>query len=445
MRANGLARLRARPWRCNRSRHGRVAQCAASPGRRPVQAEARRARRPARRTCRPCRTRGSRGRAPARGSRFVCSIVNGTICTSKRSAPSPATVRLMPSTAIEPLWTMIRRELRREADRQPVELGFRRAAPRRGRSRRRAPARSGRRTGRRRAAAARGSRALPRGSAPSVVTRSVSGPTSAWISPCSARMTVRHTPLTARLSPGCSSARQRRRDPQAEAAARRLALDQFADGFNEAREHIPPSARPVRAARRARSTSSADENDRPSSSGTPPGPSTCGATYSRTKSTRPSSHAAACSAAPPSSSSDSMLALAERARAPAPKRPLGATSISAPRASSGSRSVAAAPPPRRVVTMMTGPASSVESTRARAAASAAGGRRSRATSGRSRIRAARRQPRIVGEHRARPDADGVHLGANALGVPIGRRRRQRRSAVPAPRRCGRRGSSPPSG
>src|SRR5437667_4772727 len=46
---------------------------------------------------------------------------------------------------------------------------------------------------------------LPRSNAPSVVTRSVSGPTSACTSLPSARITVRQTPLTARLSPGASS------------------------------------------------------------------------------------------------------------------------------------------------------------------------------------------------------------------------------------------------
>ena len=47
--------------------------------------------------------------------RFVCAIVYGTTCTSNRSAPRPATVRLMPSTAIEPFVHDVRRELRRES------------------------------------------------------------------------------------------------------------------------------------------------------------------------------------------------------------------------------------------------------------------------------------------------------------------------------------------
>ena len=46
---------------------------------------------------------------------------------------------------------------------------------------------------------------LPRGSDPSVVTRTVSGPISACTSFSSARITVRQTPFTARLSPGESS------------------------------------------------------------------------------------------------------------------------------------------------------------------------------------------------------------------------------------------------
>src|SRR5204862_7743529 len=42
-------------------------------------------------------------------------------------------------------------------------------------------------------------------SAPSVLTREVSGETSAWIPSASAEMTVRQTPLTARLAPGVRS------------------------------------------------------------------------------------------------------------------------------------------------------------------------------------------------------------------------------------------------
>ena len=37
---------------------------------------------------------------------WCAASVNGTICTSNRSSPRPATVRLMPSTAIDPLRTM---------------------------------------------------------------------------------------------------------------------------------------------------------------------------------------------------------------------------------------------------------------------------------------------------------------------------------------------------
>src|SRR6266850_4628939 len=47
--------------------------------------------------------------------------------------------------------------------------------------------------------------AAPCCSEPSVVTRTVSGPTSAWTSPRSERMTVRQTPFTARLSPDDNS------------------------------------------------------------------------------------------------------------------------------------------------------------------------------------------------------------------------------------------------
>src|SRR5262245_22870229 len=48
------------------------------------------------------RLTGSCTRARAR---FVCSIVYGTSWTTKCSVRRPATVRLMPSTATEPLWT----------------------------------------------------------------------------------------------------------------------------------------------------------------------------------------------------------------------------------------------------------------------------------------------------------------------------------------------------
>ena len=198
--------------------------------------------------------------------------------TSKRSAPRPATVRLMPSTAIEPLCTMSGARLRRKADRQPVEVGVRRSSstwpiastcpctkwP---------PKRLSARSGRSRftsAPARERSRASSR--APSRGRRRRESRSR------SARITVRHTPLTARLSPGVSSGASGDADAQAEAAARRLALDQLADRFNEAREHIPRSARRARAARRAGRAASADENDRSGSSGTPPAPSTCGVT-----------------------------------------------------------------------------------------------------------------------------------------------------------------------
>ena len=46
-------------------------------------------------------------------------------CTSKRSSPSPATVRLMPSIAIDPLCTMYGASGARKADRQPVKVGLR--------------------------------------------------------------------------------------------------------------------------------------------------------------------------------------------------------------------------------------------------------------------------------------------------------------------------------
>src|SRR5262249_15782231 len=61
----------------------------------------------ARTTYLPTRSHSRLTRSPApRVRRFVWSSVNGTICTSNRSRPSAATVRLMPSTAIDPFNTM---------------------------------------------------------------------------------------------------------------------------------------------------------------------------------------------------------------------------------------------------------------------------------------------------------------------------------------------------
>ena len=76
--------------------------------------------------------------------------------------------------------------------------------------------------------------------------------------------------------------RERRRDPQPEAAAGRLALDHLADGFNETREHIPRSGRRDRAARFDARGAPPTKTTRSGNSGTAPSPSTCGVTYSRT-------------------------------------------------------------------------------------------------------------------------------------------------------------------
>ena len=54
-------------------------------------------------------------------------------------------------------------------------------------------------------------------------------------------------------------------------------------------------------------------------------------------------------------------------------------------------------------------------------------------SGRSRNAPRARQQRIVGQHGADADADGVDFGPNALRVPVGRVRGQRRARARAPR------------
>ena len=91
-----------------------------------------------------------------RWRRLVCASVYGTICTSNRSAPRPATVRLMPSTAIDPCGTKYGASCAGNPTVSHSNSASA-AAPRRGRSRRRGPGRNARRTGCRRAAAARDS------------------------------------------------------------------------------------------------------------------------------------------------------------------------------------------------------------------------------------------------------------------------------------------------
>ena len=62
-------------------------------------------------------------------ARVVCSVVcvhvNGTICTSKKSSASAATVRLMPSSAIDPLRDDLSGERVRITHAQPPEFTFR--------------------------------------------------------------------------------------------------------------------------------------------------------------------------------------------------------------------------------------------------------------------------------------------------------------------------------
>ena len=63
-------------------------------------------------------------------------------------------------------------------------------------------------------------------------------------------VTVRQTPLTARLSPSESSRRQRCRETHPDAAAGRDRFDDFTNRFNEAREHTLRLTHQVRSARR---------------------------------------------------------------------------------------------------------------------------------------------------------------------------------------------------
>ena len=236
---------------------------------------------------------------------------------------------------------------------------------------------------------------------------------------------MRQTPFTARLSPGDELAARapcaiRRRTPP----LRRLALDQLADRFNEAREHIPQSAR-----RAERLDAPLDQRRRRERAGRRAAarraaPSTCGVTYSRTKSTSPSSHAARVQRRAAFEQQRSDAARAEPRQRRAEASPSAATRSRAPRcferAPRSARAAAAA-----VVTMMTGPASSCRE-------HARGRRRPQPPiedhprQWPFAIRAARGQQRIVDQNRPDADADRVDFGADALRVAVGGGRRQRR-------------------
>src|SRR4051812_17659960 len=136
--------------------------------------------------------------------RFVCSQVNGIIITSNSSSRRSATVRLIPSTAIDPLRTM------NGASADGNWIVIQCASPA-ARIDRRCPTPSTwpctKWPPKRLSARMERSRLIvcPGLSLPSVVTRTVSGPMSACRYVASRRVAVRHTPFTDTLSPSCSS------------------------------------------------------------------------------------------------------------------------------------------------------------------------------------------------------------------------------------------------
>ena len=143
-------------------------------------------------------------RSPTRSDdRFVCAQVNGMIMhVELRRRRSAATVRLMPSTATDPFAI----EQRRQRARETRSSASARRPPRRTSST--VPSRVHVALDEVAAEPAVGPHRplevdrLHRGrSAPSVVTRAVSGPMSACTRSPRPLVTVRHTPLTARLSP----------------------------------------------------------------------------------------------------------------------------------------------------------------------------------------------------------------------------------------------------
>ena len=162
------------------------------------------------RTCRARRTRGSPRRRPRAAAASCAPSVNGTICTSNRPSSSAATVRLMPSTAIDPLRIESGASVGRKLDREPVRTRLRAArrrpcpTPSTWPSTKWPPSRPSARSGRSRLTR------RPGASAPSVVTRSVSGDdVERARSARRAAITVRQTPFTAMLSPAPARRRAR--------------------------------------------------------------------------------------------------------------------------------------------------------------------------------------------------------------------------------------------
>ena len=211
----------------------------------------------------------------------------------------------------------------------------------------------------------------------------------------------------------------RRRAPSSAAAGsrrRRLDLGDLADRFNEAGEHIPRSARRGRAARARSRRASAATRAAAAATRRPPVPSDVRRhdTAGRDRPARVPDRA--CSVAPPSSSSD-----ADRRARPA-ARARRAQRAASPRDSQRSRAPALERSSRRVGRRRRGCRRRHDYDRpgVERREQARRGRRPQPAvedDARQRplpIRAARRQQRIVGEHRAGPDADGVDLGPLAV-------------------------------
>ncbi len=199
-------------------------------------------------------------RSPARkDDKFVCRQVNGTIMTSNRAASSRATVRLTPLSGHRPLRDHQVRQAQPATRRRSNGRRRRRPRDRRPRWRPRGPAPGGPPDGVSARAARSRLTACDGRSAPSVVTRAVSGPMSALTSSPTMWATVRHTPSTDRLSPSVQLRRQRRvaarrRQPPGAAAS---CVD-GADAFNQPGEHRLRSGRPAPAAPRGDRRASSD-------------------------------------------------------------------------------------------------------------------------------------------------------------------------------------------
>ena len=168
---------------------------------------------------------------------FVCVHVNGMICTSKKSSASAATVRLMPSTAIDPFGTICAAERVGIAHAQPPELAFGPDVDDRADgvdvALHEVPAEP-RVAAHRALEVARSTRA-PARPAPSPASsparrRTRQSPPPDWT-------TVRQTPLTATLSPGRDAVADRARDEEPRRTGQVLDGNHVADRLNEAGEH----------------------------------------------------------------------------------------------------------------------------------------------------------------------------------------------------------------